>query len=74
MKRQTKKYKHTQKLLKFFLLAQISALLIAAVIVAIVLIPNNFKQQHLDYKDCLEKYKSAPADELAKLCPEPYTK
>ena len=74
MKRQTKKYKHTQKLLKFFLLAQISALLVAAVIVAIVLIPNNFKQQHLGYKDCLETHKNSSADELAQLCPEPYTK
>ena len=74
MKRQSKQYKHTAKLLKFFLFAQLSALAIAATIVTIILIPNNFKQRHQQYKKCLDQHTSLNGDELGAVCPKPYSK
>lgn len=73
MKRQSKQYKHTAKLLKFFLFAQISTLVIAATIVTIILIPNNFKQRHIQYKKCVDQHASLNGSELDAVCPKPYT-
>lgn len=72
MKLSSKKRRHYEKLLKFFLFAQISCLIVAAVIVVIVLIPNNFKQKHTDYKKCLDSHKDLKDENLKSICPKPY--
>ncbi|MBP9738516.1 hypothetical protein KBD20_02415 [Candidatus Saccharibacteria bacterium] len=73
MKRHSKKYAHNLKLLKFFLFAQISTLIVATAIVAIVLIPNDFKQTHVAYQECLDSNKTLSVQDLNDKCPEPYT-
>lgn len=61
-------YRHT-----FFLIlgAQAVLLLIATLINAIFLLPNNFKQKYLDYQSCLKQNKGSL--ELSKVCPKPFT-
>lgn len=72
MKR-THKKKDYLKLLRFFLFAQISTLIVAVAINTILLLPNDFKVNHKRYKACLEKQKSTVSKSEQKICKKPYS-
>lgn len=72
MKLANKRKKQYLKYFKFFAFAQITTLLVAIAINTILLLPNDFKAKHIDYRACLEKQKQATTSTI-NTCIEPYS-
>jgi len=71
--KQNKKSRH-QKLFFWLFLIQVSCLLTATLIFTLFLLPNNFKQTHLKFQECLKNNSDLSATERNLVCPKPYQK